>query len=84
LGETVTPVPTPPPLFLVGSGGGPSNCVTNVTGSIQDANGTTKYTAPQLVGSPAQPFVSALWDAFNLEETAFVLSFGTDTTLHTN
>ncbi|HWO34441.1 MAG TPA: hypothetical protein VNO32_37080 [Candidatus Acidoferrum sp.] len=62
----------------------PVTSKTNVTGSIQDSNGTTKYTAAQLVGKPREAFVSALWDAFNLEETAFVLSFGTDLGLHTN
>ena len=62
----------------------PVTSKTNVTGSIRDSNGTTKYTAAQLAGNPNEPFVSALWDIFNLEETTFVLSFGTDLGLHTN
>ena len=62
----------------------PVTSKTNVTGSIQDSNGTTKYTAAQLAKNPTEPFVSALWDIFNLEETTFLLSFGTDLGLHTN
>jgi hypothetical protein len=57
-----------------------------VTGSIQDANGTTKYTGAQLASAdPTEhQFVSAIWDIFTLEETAAVVSFGTDNGLHTN
>ncbi len=62
----------------------PVTSKTNVTGSIQDSKGTIKYTAAQLVANPPEPFVSALWDAFNLQETAFVLSYDTDLGLHTN
>ena len=65
---------------------GPVTSKTNVTGSIQDANGTTKYTAAQLASAdPTEhQFVSAIWDIFTLEETAAVVSFGTDNGLHTN
>jgi len=64
----------------------PVTSKTNVTGSIQDSNGTTKYTAAQLASAdPTQhQFVSAIWDIFNLEEAAAVVSFGTDIGLHTN
>jgi subtilase family serine protease len=64
----------------------PVTSKTNVTGSIQDSNGTTKYTAAQLVSAdPTEhQFVSAIWDIFNLEEAAAVVSFGTDNGLHTN
>jgi subtilase family serine protease len=64
----------------------PVTSKTNVTGSIQDSNGTTKYTAAQLASAdPTQhQLVSAIWDIFNLEEAAAVVSFGTDIGLHTN
>jgi subtilase family serine protease len=63
----------------------PVTSKTNVTGSIQDSNGTTKYTAAQFASAdPTEhQFVSAIWDIFNLEETAAVVSFGTDNGLHT-
>jgi hypothetical protein len=59
---------------------GPVTSKTNVTGSIQDANGITKYAAAQLASAdPTEhQFVSAIWDIFTLEETAAVVSFGTD------
>jgi len=64
----------------------PVTSKTNVTGSIKDSNGITKYTAAQLASAdPTEhQFVSAIWDIFNLEETAAVVSFGTDNGLHTN
>jgi len=61
----------------------PVTSKTNVTGSIQDSNGTTKYTAKQLAGVSAGKFVSALWDYFPLEDTAVIVSFGTDSSLKT-
>jgi subtilase family serine protease len=61
----------------------PLTSKTNVTGSIQDSNGTTKYTAAQLAGVSAGKFVSALWDYYPLEDTAVVISFGTDSSLKT-
>jgi len=63
----------------------PVTSATNVTGSIQDSHGTKKYSAARLAGaSPAgQEFVSALWDIFTEEETAAVVSFGTDFGLKT-
>jgi hypothetical protein len=64
----------------------PVTSKTNVTGSIQDSNGTTKYTAAQLASAnPSEHvFVSTLWDIFNVPEAAAVVSFGTDNGLHTN
>ena len=64
----------------------PVTSKTNVTGSIQDSNGTTKYTAAQLASaSPTQhQFVSALWDLFTVDDAVAVVSFGTDFGLQTN
>jgi subtilase family serine protease len=63
----------------------PVTSKTNVKGSIQDSNGTTKYTAAQLASADPDEhkFVSALWDYFPLEYTAVVVSFGTDFGLKT-
>lgn len=54
---------------------------TNVTASIHDASGTTAYNANAVLGggAPAK-FVSALWDYAWLQDTALVISFGTDCT----
>ncbi|MGB6383629.1 MAG: S53 family peptidase [Terriglobales bacterium] len=58
----------------------PVTSATNVTGSIQDSHGTKKYSAARLAeATPTEhEFVSALWDIFTEEETAAVVSFGTD------
>jgi len=58
----------------------PVTSARNVTGSIRDSHGTTKYTAAQLAGAtPSEhEFVSALWDIFTDVETTAVVSFGTD------
>jgi len=63
----------------------PVTSTTNVTGSIQDSNGTTKYTAAQLAAAtPSEHlFVSAIWDVYPDVETAAVISFGTDPGLKT-
>jgi len=63
----------------------PVTSTTNVTGSIQDSRGTTKYNAARLAeATPSEhQFVSALWDIFTDEETAAVVSFGTDPGLNT-
>jgi subtilase family serine protease len=61
----------------------PVTSKTNVTGSIQDSNGTTKYSAAKLAGDPTTRFISALWDYFPLEDTAVIVSFGTDSSLKT-
>jgi subtilase family serine protease len=63
----------------------PVSSATNVTGSIQDSHGTKKYSAARLAeATPAEhQFVSALWDIFTEEETAAVVSFGTDIGLKT-
>ena len=51
----------------------------NVTATIQDSNGTTKYNANQVLGGAAAPnFVSALWDYPYLQFTSLVISFSSD------
>jgi subtilase family serine protease len=61
----------------------PLSSTSNVTGTIEDANGTTKYTAAQLSGSPKSKFISALWDYPFLESTTAILTFGADLGLET-
>ena len=63
----------------------PVTSVTNVTGSVQDSNGTKKYSAARLAQATASEheFVSALWDIFTDVETTAVVSFGTDPGLST-
>jgi hypothetical protein len=61
----------------------PVTSATNVTGTVQDSNGSTKYTAAGLAQVSSGEFVSALLDAVGTEETAFVFSFGTDSGLTT-
>lgn len=61
----------------------PVTSSTNVTGSIQNPNGTKQYSAKQLAGGPSGEFVSALWDYYALDDTWLVISFGTDSSLKT-
>jgi hypothetical protein len=61
----------------------PVTSATNVTGTVQDSNGTTKYTAAELAQVSSGEFVSVLLDAVGTEETAFVFSFRTDSGLTT-
>ena len=57
----------------------PVSSKTNVTASILDSNGTTKYTADQVMGGePTGKFVSAIWDYPVFLDTALAISFGTD------
>jgi subtilase family serine protease len=58
----------------------PVTSATNVTGSIKDSDGTKKYSAARLAeATPTEhEFVSALWDIYTDEDTAAVVSFGTD------
>src|ERR1700733_8183450 len=58
----------------------PVTSATNVTGSVRDSQGTKKYSAARLAeATPTEhQFVSALWDIFTDEDTAAVVSFGTD------
>jgi subtilase family serine protease len=61
----------------------PVSSPTNVTGSIQDTNGKTWYTAKELAGVSSGDFVSALWNYEALDDTTLVVSFGTDFGLKT-
>jgi len=55
----------------------------NVTASIQESTVTNKYTAAQVAGVSSGSFVSAIWDYATLQDTALVISFGTDSGLKT-
>lgn len=61
----------------------PLSSKTNVTGKVTDSAGTTTYSAASLVEplEKTTSFISALWDYPLYEDTAFVLSFGTDSGL---
>ena len=59
----------------------PVGSKSNVSASILDSNGTTKYTPPVLAGILPGKFVSAIWDYAALQDTALVISFGTDSGL---
>jgi len=56
----------------------------NVSASIQDATGTTKYAPAALAGVTSGQFVSAIWDYAPYQDTALVISFGTDSGLKVN
>jgi len=58
----------------------PVGSKTNVTGSVQETNNTTKnYTANQVLGPVDPPqFVTAIWDYIDIQNTALAVSFGTD------
>jgi subtilase family serine protease len=51
----------------------------NVKASIKESTGTNNYSPSQVLGgaTPAK-FISALWDYPSIEDTALVISFGTD------
>ena len=51
----------------------------NVKGSILDSTGTTSYSPGAIMGGEGPGnFVSAIWDYEFLQDTALVISFGTD------
>jgi subtilase family serine protease len=57
----------------------PVGSKTNITATVVDASGTTKYGADAVMGNEGPvKFVSALWDYPYTEYTAYVLSFGAD------
>jgi len=62
----------------------PVSSKTNVSASIVDSNGTTKYTPAEVGGVSGQAFYSAIWDYASLQDTALVLTFGTDSGLRTH
>ena len=55
----------------------------NVTASIQESTGTNKYTAAQVAGVSSGKFISAIWDDADYQDTAYAISFGTDSGLKT-
>jgi subtilase family serine protease len=61
----------------------PVTSKTDVTATIVDSNGTTRYPEVALAERPGVKFVSALWDYPSLEDTLAVLTFGTDLSLKT-
>jgi len=61
----------------------PFSSKNNVTASIQESTGTNKYTAAQVAGVSSGKFISAIWDYADYEDTAFAISFGTDSGLKT-
>ncbi len=62
----------------------PVTSKTNVTASIQEPTGTNKYNAAAVAGVASGEFVSAIWDYVFLQDTAFVITFGTDPGLTTH
>jgi subtilase family serine protease len=63
----------------------PVNSTTNVTATIVDSTATTKYTADQ-IAAPLQKttkFISVLWDYPLYQDSTFLITFGTDSSLMT-
>jgi hypothetical protein len=57
----------------------PVGSATNVTASIKESATTNAYNASAVLGGAVSgQFVSALWDYPALQDTALVISFGTD------
>jgi subtilase family serine protease len=57
----------------------PVTSKTNVTASIQESTGKNKYTAGEVMGSlTGRTFVSAIYDVADYQNTAIVISFGSD------
>lgn len=63
----------------------PMGSTTNVTGTVTDISGTTNYTADQLAGplGKTTKYISALWDYPLYQDTAILITFGTDSGLTT-
>jgi subtilase family serine protease len=62
----------------------PVTSTTNVTATIQESTGTNHYNAATVAGVAPERFVSAIWDYADLQDTALVISFGTDSGLKTH
>lgn len=56
----------------------PTGSPTNVTATIKDSNGVTKYNSFEIMGLAPAKFVTAIWDYADLDDTVLVNSFGTD------
>jgi subtilase family serine protease len=63
----------------------PHSSKTNVTGVVTDSSGKTKYSAAELAAplENTTSFKSALWNYPLYEDTAYLLTFGTDSGLTT-
>jgi subtilase family serine protease len=63
----------------------PHNSKTNVTGVVKDSSGKTSYSAVELAAplENTTTFESAIWNYPLLEDTAVLLTFGTDSGLTT-
>ena len=61
----------------------PLSSKTNITGKVTDSDGITNYSAASLVEplEKTTSFISALWDYPLYEDTAYILTFGTDSGL---
>jgi subtilase family serine protease len=61
----------------------PVGSKTDVTGVIEDSTGKTKYTAAELAAPlyGTTNYISALWDYPLSEDTAYLITFGTDSSL---
>lgn len=61
----------------------PYNEGPNLAGVVEDSTGTTKYTAAQLAApiEKSPKYISILWDYPLLQDTAVLLTFGTDSGL---
>ena len=60
----------------------PISSKTNVTASMQEATGVTKFSAPQVAWDiTGVKFISAIWDFAWDEYTAYDMTFGTDSSL---
>jgi hypothetical protein len=56
----------------------PTGSPTNVTATVKDSSGVTKYNPSEVMGLSPEKFISAIWDYADLEGTVLVNSFGTD------
>ncbi len=61
----------------------PRGSGTNVTATIQEPTGTTSYTAAQLAAPLVNTtvFTSAIWNIPLEQDTAYIITFGTDSGL---
>ncbi len=63
----------------------PVGSKTNVTGKVKDSSGTTSYTAAELAAplENTTSFVSTVWNYPLYQDTAYLITFGTDSGLTT-
>jgi subtilase family serine protease len=56
----------------------PTGSPTNVTATVKDSSGVTKYNPSEVMGISPEKFISAIWNYADLDDTVVVNSFGTD------